>query len=78
MKHRGCSGGDYAGHTQSDQGAIKTNNKMIVGVNACHEFQGNSTQLHQFPETVGGDGNIRDFPGYGCTIANSDAGICFL
>ena len=52
-----------SGHTESDQGAIEANDKTIVGMDARHQRHGDPAQLHQFPETVGSDGDVRDFPG---------------
>ena len=44
-------------------------------MDARHQRHGDPAQLYQFPETVGSDGDVRDFPGDGGPVADGDARI---
>ena len=64
-----------SGHTEGDQGAVEADNEAVVGVDARHQRHGDPAQLHQFPEAVGGDGDVRDLPGDGGAVADGDARV---
>ena len=73
---RGRGGGrQNTGHTKGNQGAVEADNEAVVGVDARHQRHGDPAQLYQFPETVGSDGDVRDFPGDGGPVADGDARI---
>ena len=73
---RGRGGGrQNTGHTKGNQGAVEADNEAVVGVDARHQRHGDPAQLYQFPETVGSDGDVRDFPGDGGPVADGDARV---
>ena len=64
-----------SGHTQSDQRAAEADDEAVVGVDARHQRHGEASQLYQFLEAVGSDGDVRDLPGDGGTVADGDARV---
>ena len=71
---RGRGGGrQNTGHTKGNQGAVEADDEAVVGVDARHQRHGDPAQLYQFPEAVGSDGDVRDLPGNGGTVADGDA-----
>ena len=64
-----------SGYAQSDQSTIEADDKTIIGVDARHQRHGDPAQLHQLPEAVGSDGDVRDLPGDGGAVADGNARI---
>ena len=74
-----CSVAEVAGgRTPATPRAIRcveADNEAVVGVDARHQRHGDPAQLYQFPEIVGSDGDVRNFPGDGSPVADGDAGV---
>ena len=66
-----------AADAQSDQAAVKANDKPVIGVDACHERHGDAPQFHQFPEGIGCNGDVGDLPGQSSTVTDGNACIRF-
>lgn len=64
-----------SGHTQSDQRAAEADDEAVVGVDARHQRHGEASQFYQFLKAVGSDGDVRDLPGDGGTVADGDARV---
>lgn len=64
-----------SGHTQSDQRAAEADDEAVVGVDARYQRHGEASQFYQFLKAVGSDGDVRDLPGDGGTVADGDARV---
>ena len=76
---QGGGGGwrEQSDHAKSDEAAVEADDEAIIGVDAVHQGGGNLAQCYKLPEAVGSDGDIGDFAGDGCTVADGDAAVGF-
>ena len=73
MQHGGSSRGQDTRYAQADERPIEADNKAVVVLDAAHQGHGQLPQAHQFPQAVGGDGDVGDLPGDGRPVADGDA-----
>ena len=75
MQQGGGGGRQDAHGTQHDQGAVEAHDKAIVRLRALLQAVGDALQNHQLAQAVGGNRDIRNFPGNGRAVADGNADV---
>lgn len=65
-----------AGGSQHDQSAIEAQHEAVIPIRAFQKAVGDHLQQHQLKQVIRRDGNVRDLPGNGGSVADGDAHIC--
>ena len=65
-----------AGHTQTDQQEVETDDLAIIAMDALHECVAQAFECQQCIEITGTDRDISYFTRDGRTVADGDADIC--